>query len=56
MVLFLPIILKAENIEFIELKTPATRNPSNKDPRITKYKGILSIAYPGNFNATGAVF
>ncbi len=49
-------ILKAENIELIELKTPAIRNPSNKDPNITKYKGILSNEYPANFNVTKAVF
>ena len=54
--LFLPIILKAENIELIELKTPAIRNPMSKDPRITKYKGIPSYEYPASFRVTSEVF
>lgn len=43
-------------MEFMELKTPAIRNPNNKDPSITKYRGMFSNKYPGNFSVTRAVF
>lgn len=52
----LPIILNAENRELIELRIPAIRNPNNRDPSMTRYKGILSKEYPANFNVTSEVF